>query len=75
MLDKLEAQVYYNYANHVMDNVTLRSPGSGGMGGHGGHGGMSMGGHGGHMMSSGMTMQLDRRTVGGRVIGTGSGRT
>ena len=31
---------------------------------------MSMGGHGGHMMSSGMTMQLDRRTVGGRVIGT-----
>lgn len=35
VLDKLEAQVYYNYANHVMDNVTLRSPGSGGMGGHG----------------------------------------
>lgn len=31
---------------------------------------MSMGGHGGHMMSSGMTMQLDRRTVGGRVMGT-----
>lgn len=70
VLDKLEAQVYYNYANHVMDNVTLRSPGSGGMGGHGGHGGMGMGGHGGHMMSSGMTMQLDRRTVGGRVMGT-----
>ncbi|ALD46850.1 MULTISPECIES: TonB-dependent copper receptor [Serratia] len=70
VLDKLEAQVYYNYANHVMDNVTLRSPGSGGMGGHGGHGGMNMGGHGGHMMSSGMTMQLDRRTVGGRVMGT-----
>lgn len=31
---------------------------------------MGMGGHGGHMMSSGMTMQLDRRTVGGRVMGT-----
>ena len=70
VLDKLEAQVYYNYANHVMDNVTLRSPGRQWYGWPRGHGGMSMGGHGGHMMSSGMTMQLDRRTVGGRVIGT-----
>lgn len=24
--DKLEAQVYYNYADHVMDNYTLRQP-------------------------------------------------
>ncbi|TFF41813.1 TonB-dependent copper receptor [Pseudomonas sp. RIT623] len=27
VLDKVEAQVYYNYADHVMDNYTLRSPG------------------------------------------------
>ncbi|WP_390902774.1 TonB-dependent copper receptor [Serratia quinivorans] len=61
VLDKLEAQVYYNYANHIMDNVTLRSPGQGGMAmGHMGMGHMNMG----------MTMQLDRRTVGGRVMGT-----
>nr|WP_266160104.1 TonB-dependent copper receptor [Dyella silvatica] len=26
VFDKLEAQVYYNYANHVMDNYTLRRP-------------------------------------------------
>lgn len=26
-LDRVEGQVYYNYANHVMDNTTLRSPG------------------------------------------------
>lgn len=26
VLDKLEAQVYYNYADHVMDNFRLRSP-------------------------------------------------
>ncbi|QXH56072.1 TonB-dependent copper receptor [Pseudomonas maumuensis] len=26
VLDKVEAQVYYNYADHVMDNYTLRSP-------------------------------------------------
>lgn len=25
-LDKIEAQLYYNYADHVMDNYTLRSP-------------------------------------------------
>lgn len=25
MLDKVEAQVYYNYADHVMDNYTLRT--------------------------------------------------
>ncbi|MCO7518972.1 MULTISPECIES: TonB-dependent copper receptor [unclassified Pseudomonas] len=26
VLDKVEAQVYYNYADHVMDNYTLRTP-------------------------------------------------
>lgn len=26
VLDKLEAQIYYNYADHVMDNFTLRAP-------------------------------------------------
>ncbi|MCY1278436.1 Colicin I receptor [compost metagenome] len=26
VLDKLEAQLYYNYADHVMDNFRLRSP-------------------------------------------------
>ena len=26
VLDKLEAQVYYNYADHVMDNFRLRNP-------------------------------------------------
>jgi len=42
-----EANAYYNYANHVMDNYSLRS-------------------------SSGMTMSmnLDRRTAGGRLMGT-----
>jgi iron complex outermembrane receptor protein len=30
-LDKLEAQVYYNYADHVMDNYTLRTPSGTGM--------------------------------------------
>lgn len=26
VLDKLESQIYYNYADHVMDNTTLRTP-------------------------------------------------
>ncbi len=26
VLDRVEAQLYYNYADHVMDNYTLRSP-------------------------------------------------
>ncbi len=69
VLDKVEAQVYYNYTNHIMDNITLRSPNSP----------MSMGmlssgckhGCGMHMnMNHGMSMQLDRRVVGGRVMGT-----
>ncbi len=75
ILDKVEAQVYYNYTNHIMDNITLRSPNSP----------MSMGSMGKmgmpsttckhmcgmHMnMNSGMSMQLDRRIVGGRAMGT-----
>src|SRR3546814_18189289 len=31
VLDTLEAQVYYNYADHVMDNYTLRTPSGTGM--------------------------------------------
>ena len=31
VLDKIEAQVYYNYADHVMDNYTLRTPSGTGM--------------------------------------------
>lgn len=30
-LDKVEAQVYYNYADHVMDNYSLRTPSGSGM--------------------------------------------
>ena len=31
VLDKLEAQLYYNYADHVMDNYTQRTPSGTGM--------------------------------------------
>ncbi|MGE8306964.1 MAG: TonB-dependent copper receptor [Pseudomonas kermanshahensis] len=31
VLDKVEAQVYYNYADHVMDNYNLRTPSGSGM--------------------------------------------
>ena len=31
VLDKVEAQIYYNYADHVMDNYTLRTPSGTGM--------------------------------------------
>ena len=31
VLDTLQAQVYYNYADHVMDNYTLRTPSGTGM--------------------------------------------
>lgn len=47
VLDKIEAKVYYNYVNHIMDNNTLRTP---------------------PMMA--MFSNLDRRTMGGRVMGT-----
>ncbi|MCE9733054.1 TonB-dependent copper receptor [Pectobacterium sp. IFB5596] len=52
VLDKIEASAYYNYADHVMDNYTLRSPS--GMG----------------MMGMPMASQLDRKTVGGRMMAT-----
>ena len=61
VFDAFEAQLYYNYADHIMDNYSLRDPNSGSMG--------SMGGM-GMSMSSPMAMQLDRRTMGGRMIGT-----
>ena len=75
IFDKFEANVYYNYANHIMDNYSLRQPGSM----------MSMTsseschcsrdaapamGHGSSGMSAGAAMQLDRRTIGGRMMGT-----
>ncbi|MGG7669605.1 TonB-dependent copper receptor [Yersinia sp. J1] len=47
VLDKIEAKIYYNYVNHVMDNSTLRTPP--------------------HMA---MSSNLDRRTLGGRMMGT-----
>jgi iron complex outermembrane receptor protein len=31
VLDKLETQLYYNYADHIMDNFSLRDPDSGSM--------------------------------------------
>ncbi|MCO7622624.1 TonB-dependent copper receptor [Pseudomonas guariconensis] len=31
VLEKVEAQVYYNYADHVMDNYSLRTPSGSGM--------------------------------------------
>lgn len=31
VLDKVEAQVYYNYADHIMDNFSLRNPDPNGM--------------------------------------------
>ncbi|HGL4168021.1 TPA: TonB-dependent copper receptor [Citrobacter koseri] len=67
VFDKLEANIYYNYANHVMDNYSLRAPGmnmSGSMGSTMEHGSAM------HSMSMPMAMQLDRRTVGGRMMGT-----
>lgn len=65
VLDKVEANAYYNYADHIMDNYSLRSPSGGRMGGH-----MGMG-HGSHgMMNMPMKMRVDRETIGGRVMGT-----
>jgi len=46
----LEAQVYYNYADHIMDNYSLRSPGG--------------------MMPNPTLSRVDRRTLGGRLVGT-----
>lgn len=51
----IEAQVYYNYADHVMDNYTLREPDPAAM--------MAM-------MRVPLASNVDRRTMGGRVAGT-----
>lgn len=51
----LEANVYYNYADHVMDNFRLRDPDPS----------ASMA-----MMRNPMASQVDRRTLGGRLAGT-----
>ncbi|CDG90044.1 TonB-dependent copper receptor [Xenorhabdus bovienii] len=64
VFDKFETNFYYNYTNHIMDNYSLRTPSPMSMGGHGSHGG---GKHGGHGMGA---MELDRRTMGGRMMGT-----
>lgn len=57
---KLEAQLDYAYADHVMDNFSLRRPAPMGMGM---GGGMAMGG-------DRMARQLDRRTRSGRLAST-----
>lgn len=51
----LEGQLYYNYADHVMDNFTLRSPNPADP--------MLM-------MRNPMASNVDRRTIGGRLAGT-----
>ncbi len=80
VVQKLEGQLNYNHADHIMDNYTLREPTAMDMGGHGhgaGHG--SMGGmddmHGSDDMSMGnmdaaMAMQLARKTISGRLAAT-----
>ena len=55
LLQKVEAQLYYNYADHVMDNFRLRSPDPGAA--------MAM-------MRNPMASNVDRRTLGGRLSGT-----
>jgi len=57
ILDKIEAQVYYNYADHIMDNFRLRNLKS-----------AAKSGMGGSMHMSGMPMESEpnRRTLGGR---------
>lgn len=64
VFDSLDMSLYYNYANHIMDNYSMRSSSdmsSGTMGG------MQMGTM---DMSMPMDKQVDRRTVGGRMMGT-----
>ncbi len=52
---KIDAQVYYNYADHVMDNFSLRHPDPN----------ASMA-----SMRNPMASNVDRRTIGGRLSGT-----
>lgn len=52
--DKLEAQFYYNYADHVMDNYQR----------------VTRGDTRGHGMNMAMASRVDRRTAGGRAMGT-----
>lgn len=59
---KLEAQFNYGYADHVMDNFTLREPPM--------MGGMDGGMGGGMSMPMKMAMELDRRTRSGRIAST-----
>ncbi|MWL74524.1 TonB-dependent copper receptor, partial [Escherichia coli] len=61
VFDSLDMSAYYNYANHIMDNYSMRSPGAPASGT------MPMGSM---DMSMPMEKQVDRRTVGGRVMGT-----
>lgn len=75
VFDKFEANVYYNYADHIMDNYSLRSPGSGmsrGMSDGDMSGSMSSSMDSGSSMNMAMpmAMELDRRAVGGRMMGT-----
>ena len=71
VFQKFEVNVYYNYADHIMDNYSLRPP-YGGM-----SAGMTDGGMGDAMdagismdMSMPMVMEVDRRTVGARMRGS-----
>lgn len=60
VFDSLDMNLYYNYANHIMDNYSRPSPGT-----------MSTGASTGNMdMSMPMEKQVDRRTVGARAMGT-----
>lgn len=62
VFDKFEASAYSSYADHIMDNYSLRSPGNTRMATK--MPGTSM------QMNMPMAKELDRRTVGGRVMGT-----
>lgn len=64
VFDSLDASIYYNYANHIMDNYSMRSPGTTDPDA---MNGMPMGSM---DMSMPMEKQVDRRTVGGRIMGT-----
>ncbi|WP_413739102.1 TonB-dependent copper receptor [Sodalis sp. RH21] len=58
VLDKIEAQVYYSYANHIMDNTTLRATPH--------HAGKTAY----CCKSRTRSSNLDRRTAGARAVGT-----